>query len=49
MVTPYGRDVQYRDVVNKPNYYIDQEDFFNYQVYTKAKAWEHEQEVRLFI
>lgn len=49
MATPYGRDVQYRDVVNKPNYYIDQEDFFNYQVYTKAKAWEHEQEVRLFI
>ena len=49
MVTPYGRDVQYRDVVNKPNYYRDQEDFFNYQVYTKAKAWEHEQEVRLFI
>lgn len=27
MVTPYGRDVQYRDVVNKPNYYRDQEDF----------------------
>ena len=49
MVTPYGRDVQYRDVVNKPNYYRDREDFFNYQVYTKAKAWEHEQEVRLFI
>ena len=49
MVTPYGRDVQYRDVINKPNYYRDREDFFNYQVYTKAKAWEHEQEVRLFI
>ena len=49
MATPYGRDVQYKDVVNKPNYYRDREDFFNYQVYTKAKAWEHEQEVRLFI
>ena len=49
MVTPYGRDVQYKDVVNKPNYYRDREDFFNYQVYTKAKAWEHEQEMRLFI
>lgn len=49
MATPYGRDVQYRDVVNKPNYYRDRDDFFNYHVYTKAKAWEHEQEVRLFI
>lgn len=49
MATPYGIDVQYRDVVNKPNYYRDRDDFFNYQVYTKAKAWEHEQEVRLFI
>ncbi|MFK2503109.1 DUF2971 domain-containing protein [Bacteroides fragilis] len=49
MVTTQGRDVQYRDIVNKPDYYRDQEDFFSYQVYTKAKAWEHEQEVRLFI
>ena len=49
MVTSQARSVQYRDVVNKPNYYRDREDFFNYQVYTKAKAWEHEQEVRLFI
>ena len=49
MVTLYGRDVQYRDVINKPNYYRDREVFFNYQVYTKAKAQEHEQEVRLFI
>lgn len=49
MVTTQGREVQYRDIVNKPDYYRDQEDFFSYQVYTKAKAWEHEQEVRLFI
>ena len=49
MVTTQGREVQYRDIVNKPNYYRDQEDFFSYQIYTKAKAWEHEQEVRLFI
>jgi hypothetical protein len=44
-----GKEVQYKDVIDKPNFYQDREDFFNYQVYTKAKAWEHEQEVRLFI
>lgn len=44
-----GREVQYKDAIDKPNFYRDKEDFFNYQVYTKAKAWEHEQEVRLFI
>lgn len=49
MVTSQAGSVQYKDVVNKPNYYRDREDFFNYQVYTKAKAWEHEQEMRLFI
>lgn len=49
MVTTQGREVQYRDIVNKPDYYRDKEDFFSYQVYTKAKAWEHEHEVRLFI
>ena len=49
MVCSSGKEVQYKDVVDKANYYRDREDFFNYQVYTKAKAWEHEQEVRLFI
>lgn len=44
-----GKEVQYKDVIDKPNFYLDKEDFFNYQVYTKAKAWEHEEEVRLFI
>ena len=44
-----GKEVQYKEVIDKPNFYLDKEDFFNYQVYTKAKAWEHEQEVRLFI
>ena len=48
-VTTHGKEVQYRDVINKPDFYRDKEDFFNYQVYTKAKAWEHEEEVRLFI
>ena len=41
-------DVQYRDVVVKPDYFRDLQDFFHYQMTTKAKAWEHEQEVRLF-
>ena len=49
MVCSSGKEVQYKDVVDKPNFYRDREDFFNYQLYTKAKAWEHEQEVRLFI
>mgnify|MGYP000336811148 CR=1 FL=1 len=49
MVTTQGREVQYRDIVNKPDYYQDQEDFFSYQIYTKAKASEHEQEVRLYL
>lgn len=42
-------EVQYRDVINKPNYFHDAEDFFRYQLSTKAKAWEHEQEVRLLL
>ena len=42
-------EVQYKDIVEKPNYFRDAEDFFRYQLSTKAKAWEHEQEVRLFI
>lgn len=49
MVTKCAGNVQYRDIVNKPNYYRNLQDFFSYQIYTKAKAWEHEQEVRLFI
>ena len=49
MVTTQGQDVKYIDIINKPDYYRDREDFFSYQVFTKAKAWEHEQEVRLFI
>ena len=49
IVATQGRDVQYKDIVNKPDYYRSKEDCFSYQIYTKAKAWEHEQEVRLFI
>lgn len=42
-------EVQYRDIIEKPDYFRDELDFFHYQICTKAKAWEHEQEVRMFI
>lgn len=42
-------EVQYKDVIEKPDYFHDAEDFFRYQLTTKAKAWEHEQEVRLLL
>lgn len=42
-------EVQYKDIVEKPDYFKDEKDFFHYQISTKAKAWKHEQEVRLFI
>lgn len=41
-------EVQYRDVVEKPDFYSDLINHFHYQMATKAKAWEHEKEVRLF-
>lgn len=49
MVDNYGYEVQYRDIIQKPDYFRDNKDFFHYQICTKGKAWEHEQEVRLFI
>ena len=42
-------EVQYLDVIDKPDYFGDLKDFFRYQLSTKAKAWEHEQEVRLLL
>lgn len=44
-----GKEVRYTDIIQKPNYYRDYKDYFDYQVFTKAKAWAHEQEVRLYI
>lgn len=49
MVSSRGIDVQYREIVEKSDYFRDKQDHFSYQIFTKAKAWEHEQEVRLFI
>lgn len=42
-------EVQYEDIVKKPDYFRDAKDFFLYQLSTKAKAWEHEQEIRQII
>lgn len=40
-------EVQYRDVVNEPSSMKDSNDFLCYHFATKAKEWQHEQEVRL--
>lgn len=42
-------EVKYRDVIEKRDYFHDAEDYFHYLLSTKAKAWEHEQEVRLVL
>ena len=49
MATPRGKEVEYRDIIEKPVCRSFHGDYFDYQVFTKAKAWEHEQEVRLFV
>ena len=40
-------EVQYKDIVDKPNFFRDDIDRFHYQFATKAKDWQYEQEVRL--
>lgn len=40
-------EVQYKDVIEKPNYFRDYNDYFRYQITTKSIEWKHEQEVRL--
>ena len=40
-------DVQYKDILDKPDYFKRSEDFFHYQMTTKSSEWEHEKEVRL--
>lgn len=42
-------EVQYKDIIEKPDYFKSREDLWRYQLSTKAKVWEHEQEVRLVI
>ena len=49
MTITHGKEVQYRDIIEKPICRNFHGDYFDYQVFTKAKAWEHEQEVRLYV
>ena len=44
-----GKDVEYKEIINKPDYYKTSQEAYDYLVYTKAKEWAHEQEVRLYI
>lgn len=46
---PIVIDVQYKDIIERPNKYSSTLDLFNYQWRTKAKEWEYEHEVRLVI
>ena len=49
MVNPGAREVEYKDIIEKSVCGSFHGDYFFYQLFTKAKAWEHEQEMRLFI
>ena len=42
-------EVRYRDIIEKPDFFKREEDLWTYQLSTKGKVWEHEQEVRLVI
>ena len=44
-------DVQYKQIIEKPDYFKHKNgfDLLKYQLSTKAKEWEHEQEVRLVL
>lgn len=44
---PFVIEVQYQDIIGRPNAYRPTEDMFSYQWRTKAKDWSYEQEVRL--
>lgn len=42
-------EVQYKNVIEKPDFFHERIDYYRYQYSTKAKDWEHEQEVRLLL
>lgn len=42
-------EVQYKDIIEKPDYFHDYLNDLKYQLSTKAKDWAHEQEVRLVL
>ncbi|MCR5360668.1 MAG: DUF2971 domain-containing protein [Bacteroidales bacterium] len=46
-VEPLVFEVQYQNMIERPSKYNSTEDVFSYQLSTKAKEWEYEQEVRL--
>ena len=46
LMYPYAIEVKYRDILEKPDYFKDHPSWDDLLT-TKAKAWEHEQEVRL--
>ena len=46
---PLVFEVQYQDIINRPDAYRTKEDLFRYQWSTKAKEWAYEQEVRLVV
>ena len=48
-IKPLVIEVQYQDIIERPNAYLPTEDMFSYQWRTKAKEWAYEQEVRLVI
>lgn len=43
---PFAGEVKYKDILQKPDYFKDHPSW-NDLLLTKAKAWEHEQEVRI--
>lgn len=46
-IKPLIIEVKYQDIIKRPDAYKSKFDFFSYQLGTKAKDWEYEQEVRL--
>ena len=42
-------EVQYKNIIEKPDFFKSNKALWEYQLSTKAKAWEHEQEVRLVL
>ena len=44
-----GLDVHYKDLIGKPDYFKDNINYLEYQITTKGKDWEYEQEWRLYI
>lgn len=48
-VGTFEMEVQYKDIIDKPDYFHDINDYFGYVLSTKAKAWAHEQEIRLLL